>query len=395
MSTFEFGTDASFGDQDTSSFGPSEVTQLTAVDLDVRFGGVTSKGGITGSNPESGPIGELLPIYQNTDGSWAITGNRNVDAVLIGSKWGTLNLTYSFPTSGSNYNGAGLDTNGVNNYHLDLGTQQQAAARAAFAQISAYTSLTFTEITETDTVHANIRISQTADADVPSAYGGSRPIRGALQATSGSAAITSPTTISLQGHVGFCYHHARDRPHDGAEARASGLHQQRSLLLFRNFPRLGTQSLTPDRDGQAWSLMTYTPAPFTNSNFAGEKINQPQTYMQYDLAALQYMYGANYTTNAGDTVYTWSQTTGEMSINGVGQGAPSGNKIFRPSGTAAATTRSMAATTPTASPSTSARASSRRSIRPSWPTTLPFRIWSTWRPATSPCRCFTTTMPVP
>ena len=34
--------------------------------------------------------------------------------------------------------------------------------------------------------------------------------------------------------------------------------------------------------------MTYTPAPFTNSNFAGEKINQPQTYMQYDMAALQY-----------------------------------------------------------------------------------------------------------
>ncbi len=72
--------------------------------------------------------------------------------------------------------------------------------------------------------------------------------------------------------------------------------------------------------------MTYTPAPFTNSNFAGEKINQPQTYMQYDLAALQYMYGANYNTNAGDSVYTSSQTTGEMSINGVGQGAPSGQQ---------------------------------------------------------------------
>ncbi len=74
--------------------------------------------------------------------------------------------------------------------------------------------------------------------------------------------------------------------------------------------------------------MTYTPAPFTNSNFAGEKISQPQTYMQYDLAALQYMYGANFDTNSGDSVYTFSQTTGEMFINGVGQGAPSGNKIF-------------------------------------------------------------------
>ena len=40
------------------------------------------------------------------------------------------------------------------------------------------------------------------------------------------------------------------------------------------------------------------------------------------------MYGANFNTNSGDSVYTFSQTTGEMFINGVGQGAPSGNKIF-------------------------------------------------------------------
>ena len=82
-------------------------------------------------------------------------------------------------------------------------------------------------------------------------------------------------------------------------------------FYFGTAPRFGTQSLTPDRDGQAWSLMTYTPAPFTNSNFAGEKMNQPQTYMQYDLAALQYLYGANYNTHAEDSVYTFSQTTGE------------------------------------------------------------------------------------
>src|SRR6185436_1265778 len=123
------------------------------------------------ANPDTGPIGELLPLGTNPDGSHFFSGNRNVDATLIGSKWSTLTLTYSFPTSGSNYNGIGFDPQGVSNYHIDAGLNQQAAARAAFAQISAATGLTFTEITDTDTVHANIRISQTADQDDPSAFG--------------------------------------------------------------------------------------------------------------------------------------------------------------------------------------------------------------------------------
>ena len=172
MSNSENGNDSSAGDQFAGTLDPmGEITQVPVVEAETD--GATSKGGVTGANPESGNIGVAAAARSpiRTEAA-SFTGNRNVDATLIGSKWGTLNLTYSFPTSGSNYNGTGFDSNGVNLYHLDLGTQQQAAARAAFAQISAATGLTFTEITETDTVHANIRISQTADQDVPSAYGG-------------------------------------------------------------------------------------------------------------------------------------------------------------------------------------------------------------------------------
>ncbi len=283
----------------------------------------------TGANPEGNNIGELLPLGTNPDGSHFFTGNRNVDATLIGSKWGTLNLTYSFPTSGSNYNGSGYDTNGVSLYHIDLGAQQQAAARASFAQLSAATGLTFTEITDTDTVHANIRISQSADQDVGSAYGNFPSDTRGLSGDIWFGRTNQPYyDLAFKGTWGYAtmmheIGHTMGLKHGHQDYTNSDL-----SFYFGGAPRFGTQSLTPDRDGQAWSLMTYTPAPFTNSNFAGEKINQPQTYMQYDLAALQYMYGANYTTNAGDSVYTFSQTTGEMFINGVGQGAPSGNKIF-------------------------------------------------------------------
>ena len=50
--------------------------------------------------------------------------------------------------------------------------------------------------------------------------------------------------------------------------------------------------------------------------------------MMYDIAALQKMYGANFNTNSGNSTYSWSTTTGEMFINGVGQGTPAANKIF-------------------------------------------------------------------
>jgi Ca2+-binding RTX toxin-like protein len=338
MSTSELGYNANAGDLIPGSSDPlGEITHVTVVDgcgcaacqgfREAGTDGATSKGGFS-ANPESGAIGVLLPIYTNPDGSRSITGDRNVDAALIGSKWGILDLTFSFPTSGSNYNGTGYDSNGVSLYHILLGPQQQAAARAAFAQISAASGLTFTEITETDSIHAIIRISQSGDNDVTSAYGGfpsdTRGVAGDIWFGRTSQPYYD---LAFKGTWGFS-----TMMHEiGHTMGLKHGHQDYTNLdlsfYFGTSPRPGTQSLTADKDGQAWSLMTYTPAPGT-SGFAGEKVNQPQTYMQYDLAALQYMYGANYTTNAGDSVYTWSQTTAEMFVDGVGQGAPSGNKIL-------------------------------------------------------------------
>ncbi len=50
--------------------------------------------------------------------------------------------------------------------------------------------------------------------------------------------------------------------------------------------------------------------------------------MMYDIAALQESYGANYSTNSGNSVYTWDPSTGAASVNGVAYTAPGANKIF-------------------------------------------------------------------
>ena len=73
------------------------------------------------------------------------------------------------------------------------------------------------------------------------------------------------------------------------------------------------------------------------------------------------MYGANYNTNSGNTVYTWSATTGEMSVNGVGQGASTDqHDLPDDCGMAAASTPTISRTTRPTSRSTSTPANGRR-----------------------------------
>ena len=66
----------------------------------------------------------------------------------------------------------------------------------------------------------------------------------------------------------------------------------------------------------------------TQPYYTNESWSYPQSLMMYDIAALQALYGANYVTNSGDTVYKWNPNTGETSLNGIGQGAPGGNRVF-------------------------------------------------------------------
>ncbi len=62
----------------------------------------------------------------------------------------------------------------------------------------------------------------------------------------------------------------------------------------------------------------------TTSGYTNEAYGYSQTYMANDILALQTMYGADFTTQSTNTVYTWNPTTGQEFINGVGQLAPGG-----------------------------------------------------------------------
>ena len=60
-----------------------------------------------------------------------------------------------------------------------------------------------------------------------------------------------------------------------------------------------------DHDSIEYTVMSYRSyvgAPLTGYTVGSS--SYPQTLMMYDIAALQYLYGANYNTNAGTTTYS-------------------------------------------------------------------------------------------
>ncbi|MGR9343434.1 M10 family metallopeptidase C-terminal domain-containing protein [Rhizobium leguminosarum] len=82
-------------------------------------------------------------------------------------------------------------------------------------------------------------------------------------------------------------------------------------------------------DSLEYTIMTYhTYVGDDASGLKYEHDGAPQTFMMLDIAALQEMYGADYTTNSGDTVYKWNPNQGITYVNGVAAITPDANRIF-------------------------------------------------------------------
>ena len=279
------------------------------------------------------------------------TGDLFVDGVLYGTKW-TGPLTYSFADTVSDFGP---------NYRFtfggfgELNAAQQFAIRYILGDSdpTAATPLAFTYGSFTDV--SNLDITYVANPSTPTtmvlaeafSVQDSKGVVNANPIPTAFGMFPDPADPSDQaaGDVIFGTQGSQYRdPRAGNFAWATHIHEIGHALGLKHGHRAdaGLNDRGPEyripawRDSLDYSVMTYSGSPNSFvTNYSVEKYGFPQTLMMLDIAAVQHLYGANFTTNATGTVYTWSPTTGEMFVNGVGQGLPGAgdtsfdsNKIF-------------------------------------------------------------------
>ncbi|MEQ1902329.1 MAG: M10 family metallopeptidase C-terminal domain-containing protein, partial [Devosia sp.] len=232
--------------------------------------------------------------------SVSTTGNLDIDGVLSGTKWTSPNLTFSFPTllSQYSYTESGFEA---------LNSTQMSAVRAILQSYASVSGLTFTEVS-----------------------GGTGTLRFAEENDAGTAFGYYPSNDSLaKGGDVWLNHNDYNNPLKGTYAYATFIHEIGHTLGL-DHGQDGLAALPTNHDSLEYSVMTYR--SYVGAGLGGYTVSEgsyPVGPMLDDIAAIQYMYGANYSTNSGNTVYKWSATTGEMTINGAGQGASTANKIFQ------------------------------------------------------------------
>jgi serralysin len=252
------------------------------------------------------------------------TSDQNINGILNNQDWDSLNLTYSFPTSSADYGTSqGTGTGQYNqpdpfNGFSALSNQQQTAVLRAFSLLSSYTKLTFTPITETTTVHAALRFANSTK----------------LSSGSTSESWDPNTGVSTSGDVFFDTTGQNPAIGNFDESGAVFHEIGHALGLVHGEQTVSTQNnafgyMNADKQDIEYSVMNYPSyigGPLTNDTTGPG--SSPQSYMMYDIAALQHLNGANFGNAGQNLTYTWSSTTGQEFINGAGQGVP----VTNPSG---------------------------------------------------------------
>jgi len=255
-----------------------------------------------------------------------LSGNPDIDGLLWGYKWvsvfPSLQMTYSFPASANEYTGYdGFEA---------FNDAQKTAVTNILANIDHVCRITFTLTTG---ANATLRFAEASSLD----YGGINDGVHTPGGQNNSAEGNAPDPTRYPSYAwGDCWFNHTDynTPKLGTHAFSAGLMHEigHALGLKHGHNTQETNGtiypkLPEDHNSFEYSVMTYH--QYVGEMQPGDSaFDHPTTLMMDDIAALQYLYGADYTHNSGDNMYRWSPLTGQLFIDGLGQGASDHNCIL-------------------------------------------------------------------
>ena len=220
------------------------------------------------------------------------SGDAAIDSLLYGTCWGSDSISYSFPVAGSSFPVNYSQAQEPSTDFETLTAAQRSGVRQALAAWAAVADISFEEVAEPDAVGV-IRLGQSSAPDTAWSY--------------------LPSSGETGGDVWFGYNYNYDNPHWQTYADYAYYTMLHELGHSLGLKHPGHYSSSDDppyasaaTDALQYSVMSYLSYPGADLNVYPGFASYPQTPMMNDIAAIQYIYGANFNHNSSDTVYSFS-----------------------------------------------------------------------------------------